>query len=316
MIFERDIKALKEVYSDLLVEYGRKDSRIVIVEADLMKSGSLDKFQKVFPDRTFDIGIAESNMICVAAGLSVMGWLPFTHTFSVFASRRCCDQINQSVAYAGCNVKMCGSDPGITTELNGGTHMSLDDVGIMRGIPTMTIFEPVDQTQLEAMFPQILELETPIYIRLFRPNAINIYGNRTVEHKLGKGVVLREGIDVTVAASGIMVAEALTAAEILAAQGVATEVINIHTMKPLDEEMILKSVAKTGCVVTAENGSIYNGLGSAVAECLAEHRPVPMKRIGVQDHFGQIGHVDELLKAFGMSAEDIAAAAMELVDHK
>ena len=142
MIYEREERPLKEVYSDLLVEYGRKDPRIVIVEADLMKSGSTDKFQQEFPDRTFDVGVAEANMICVAAGLSLMGKIPFTHTFAVFASRRCCDQINQSVAYAGCNVKMCGSDPGITTELNGGTHMAMDDVGIMRSIPEMTIFVP------------------------------------------------------------------------------------------------------------------------------------------------------------------------------
>ena len=215
MIYEREERPLKEVYSDLLVEYGRKDPRIVIVEADLMKSGSTDKFQQEFPDRTFDVGVAEANMICVAAGLSLMGKIPFTHTFAVFASRRCCDQINQSVAYAGCNVKMCGSDPGITTELNGGTHMAMDDVGIMRSIPEMTIFEPVDSRQLRAVFPQILNLETPVYIRLFRPNATRIFTGEETDYRLGKGIVLREGSDVTILSSGIMVAEALKAAELL-----------------------------------------------------------------------------------------------------
>ncbi len=312
MTLERENIALKEVYSDLLVEYGAKDPRIVIVEADLMRSGSTDKFQKAFPDRTFDVGIAESNMMCVAAGLSLMGKIPFTHTFAVFASRRCCDQINQSVAYAGCNVKMCGSDPGITTELNGGTHMSMDDIGILRGIPTMTVFEPVDSCQLKALFPQILALETPAYTRLFRPNAYKIFSEET-DFQLGKGVVLREGTDVTLIASGIMVFEALKAAELLAQEGIGAEVINIHTIKPLDTELILASAAKTGCVVTAENGSIYNGLGSAVAEVLCENLPRPLRRIGVQDHFGQIGHVEELLDAFHMSGKDIAEAGRSLV---
>lgn len=316
MDFQREEKALKEVYSDLLVEYGKKDSRIVIVEADLMRSGSTDKFQKVFPERTFDVGIAESNMICVAAGLAVMGKIPFTHTFSVFATRRCCDQINQSVAYAGCNVKMCGSDPGITTELNGGTHMGMDDMGIMRSIPTMTIFEPVDSVQLKAVFPQILHLETPVYIRLFRPNAKSVYRNKNVDFKLGTGIVLREGMDVTILSSGIMVTEALEAADILSGRNLSAEVINIHTVKPLDSQLILKSAAKTGCVVTAENGSIYNGLGSAAAECLSENLPCPLRRIGVRDHFGQIGHIEELLTAFHMAAEDIAIAAIELINRK
>lgn len=316
MIYEREERPLKEVYSDLLVEYGRKDPRIVIVEADLMKSGSTDKFQQEFPDRTFDVGVAEANMICVAAGLSLMGKIPFTHTFAVFASRRCCDQINQSVAYAGCNVKMCGSDPGITTELNGGTHMAMDDVGIMRSIPEMTIFEPVDSRQLRAVFPQILNLETPVYIRLFRPNATRIFTGEETDFRLGKGIVIREGSDVTILSSGIMVAEALKAAELLEEQQIQAEIINIHTIKPLDTRLIIESAAKTGCVVTAENGSIYNGLGSAAAECLAEHLPRPMKRIGVQDCFGQIGHVEELLNAFHMAAEDIAAAAAELVRNK
>ncbi|MCI8662140.1 MAG: transketolase family protein [Hungatella sp.] len=316
MTLERENIALKEVYSDLLVEYGAKDPRIVIVEADLMRSGSTDKFQKVFPERTFDVGIAESNMMCVAAGLSLMGKIPFTHTFAVFASRRCCDQVNQSVAYAGCNVKMCGSDPGITTELNGGTHMSMDDIGIMRGIPTMTVFEPVDSCQLRALFPQILALDTPVYIRLFRPNTYKIFSEKDRDFKLGKGVVLKKGTDVTIIASGIMVAEALKAAEELSGEGIDAEVINIHTIKPLDTELILASAAKTGCVVTAENGSIYNGLGSAVAEVLSEHLPCPLKRMGVQDHFGQIGHVEELLDAFHMSCRDIAEAGRGLAQRR
>lgn len=316
MILKRENIPLKEVYSDLLVEYGARDERIVIVEADLMKSGSTDKFQKKYPERTFDVGIAESNMICVAAGLSLMGKIPFTHTFAVFASRRCCDQVNQSVAYAGCNVKMCGSDPGITTELNGGTHMSMDDIGIMRAVPTMTVFEPVDSRQLRAAFPRILALDTPVYIRLFRPNAYEITQKDSEDFQLGRGIVLREGTDVTIIASGIMVAEALKSAEALEKEGIWAEVINIHTIKPLDTELILASAAKTGCVVTAENGSVYNGLGSAVAECLGENLPRPMKRIGVQDHFGQIGHVEELLRVFHMSYEDIAQAARCLVENK
>lgn len=315
MKFEKDSKELKQTYVELLIEYGKKDQRICIVEADLMRSAGTMPFSQVFPERTFDVGIAEANMMCVAAGLSSMGKIPFTQTFCVFASRRCLDQIEQSVAYAKQNVKMCGTDPCITTELNGGTHQAMDDLGIMRGIPGMTIFEPVDGAQMRKVFPQIVERYGPCYIRLFRQAPDRIFSDEA-EFELGKGVVLREGRDVSIFASGVEVSEALRAWELLKAEGIDAEVINIHTLKPLDEELVIKSVSKTGCAVTAENGSILNGLGSAVSECLAENAPAPVRRIGVRDRLGEIGHLDELKKVMRMSGGDIAAAAKQVMERR
>lgn len=315
MEFTRDLCELKEVYVNLLIEYAKKDERICIVESDLMRSGGTMPFGRMFPERTFDVGIAEADMMCIAAGLSYMGKIPFTQTFCVFATRRCLDQIEQSVAYAKQNVKICGTDPGITTELNGGTHESMDDMGIMRAIPGMTIFEPVDGNQLKKIFPQILNQYGPCYIRLFRPAPYTIFDENT-EFTLGRGTVLKEGGDVTILAGGVEVADALNAWELLKAEGVNAEVINIHTLKPLDTELIIKSVSKTGCAVTAENGSIINGLGSAVAECLVEHRPVPLKRIGVRDRFGEIGHLEELKKVMGMTSDDIVLGAKEVIERR
>lgn len=315
MKFNKDEKELKQVYVDLLIEYAKKDERICIVESDLMRSGGTMPFSKIFPERTFEAGIAEANMMCIAAGLSYMGKIPFTHTFCVFASRRCLDQIEQSVAYSKQNVKMCGTDPGITTELNGGTHQALDDIGIMRGIPNMTIFEPVDANQLIQIFPQLLQKDGACYIRLFRQKADHIFeGSQNFE--LGKGVVLKEGKDVTIIATGVEVKEALLAWELLKNKGIDAEIINIHTIKPLDCELIIKSTRKTGCVITAENGSVINGLGSAVAECIGEFNPVPIKRIGIPDRFGEIGHLDELKRVMGMSAKDIAEEAERLIERK
>lgn len=315
MNYVKETTDMKSVYSNLLIEYGKKDPRICICEADLSRSAGTSKFTEHFPERTFNVGIAEANMIGVASGLSYMGKIPFTQTFCVFASRRCLDQIEQSVAYAKQNVKMCGTDPGITTELNGGTHESLDDVGIMRAIPSMTIVEPVDSTQLKSIFPQILNQYGPCYIRLIRGVADKIYDEGT-EFTLGKGTYLTRGKDVSIVASGIEVIEALKAKDLLEKDGYSAEVINIHTIKPLDEQIIIESAQKTGCMVTAENGSIINGLGSAVCECLSENYPVPIKRIGIRDRFGEIGHVDELKKVMLMTSTDIYRAAIDVMDRK
>ena len=312
---ELDNRWLRETYTDCLIEAAKRDDRIVILEADLMKAAGTTRFAAEFPDRTFDVGIAEADMIGVAAGMSAMGKIPFTHTFTPFATRRCCDQVTLSVAYAGLNVKMMGSDPGVTAELNGGTHMSMEDVAIMRNIPGMVIFEPTDSAQLRAAFPQIVAHYGPVYIRLFRRQAVKIYQDGCA-FTLGKGVVLREGTDVTIAASGIMTAEALGAADLLAAEGIHAEVLNIHTIKPFDEELLLKSAAKTGCVVTAENHSILNALGSAAAECLSENLPRPLQRIGVTDHFGEVGTTAYLKEKYGLTAKDIAAAAKKAIARK
>lgn len=306
---------LRETYVDLLLEYAAKDPRIVLVEADLMKAAGTNRFQEAFPDRVVNVGIAESNMISTAAGMAAMGKIPFTHTFTAFSSRRVCDQVTLSVAYAGLKVVIMGSDPGITAELNGGTHMSMEDMAIMRNIPGMTVFEPVDSAQLRQAFPQILEHPGPVYIRLLRRTAVKVF-DENAPFQLGKGIVLREGEDVTIFATGIMVAEALKAAQLLQNEGVEAEVVNLHTLKPLDRELVAHCARQTGAVVTAENHSVLNALGSAVAEVLAEECPVPLVRVGVQDHFGEVGLTSFLMEKYHMTAADIAEAARRSIAKK
>lgn len=312
---ELENRWLRETYVDLLIEAAEKNDQIVILEADLMKAAGTGRFKDQFPDRTFNVGIAEANMISVAAGMASMGKIPFTHTFTPFATRRACDQVTLSVAYAGLNVKMMGSDPGVTAELNGGTHMSMEDISIMRNIPGMVVFDPTDSAQLRAAFPQIIAHDGPVYIRLLRRAAVKVF-EEGCDFTLGKGIILRKGGDVTIAAEGILVAEALDAAELLAAEGISAEIINFHTIKPLDEELLLTSAKKTGCVVTAENHSVIGGLGSAAAECLGEQLPTPIKRVGVLDHFGEVGSTEFLKEKYGLKAVNIADAARQAVRMK
>lgn len=307
---------LRDTYVDLLLEYAAKDERIVLVEADLARAAGTLRFREQYPERMVDVGVAEANMVGVAAGMAAMGKIPFAHTFTPFMSRRACDQVTLSVAYTGLNVRLVGSDPGITAELNGGTHMSMEDIAIMRSIPGMVVFEPTDSTQLREAFPHLLKYQGPIYIRLLRRNAAKVFRECTGDFQLGKGVLLREGKDITLVASGIMTAETLDAADLLEKEGISAEVINIHTVKPLDEELILRSARKTCAVVTAENGSILNGLGSAVAECLSEKEPTILKRVGVQDSFGEVGLTDYLKERFGLTASAVADAARECIMRK
>lgn len=312
---ELEQKWLRETYVDMLIEAAKNDDRIVILEADLMKAAGTGRFKDEFPERTVNVGIAEANMISVAAGMSAMGKIPFTHTFTPFSTRRVCDQVTISVAYAGLNVKIMGSDPGVTAELNGGTHMSMEDVAIMRNIPGMVIFEPTDSAQLRAAFPQIIAHQGPVYIRLLRRTAVKIFEDGC-RFQLGKGNVLQDGNDVTIAASGIMTAEAVEAGRQLAAEGIQAEIINIHTIKPFDKQLLLSSAQKTGAVVTAENHSILNALGSAAAECLSEHLPTPLRRVGVDDHFGEVGFTEPLKEKYGLKACDIVRAAKESIAMK
>ncbi len=306
-MMELENRWLRETYVDLLLEYAGRNKDIVLVEADLMRAAGTLRFQEQYPDQVINVGIAEANMIGVAAGLSAMGKIPFTHTFTPFATRRACDQVTLSVAYAGLNVKMMGSDPGVTAELNGGTHMSMEDVSIMRNIPGLVVVEPTDSAQLIKAFPQILEHDGPVYIRLLRRNAVKLFDD-DCPFELGKGIVMQEGNDVTIIASGIMTAQAMKAAGLLAQEGIRAEVINIHTVKPIDRKLVVASAQKTGAVVTAENHSVIGGLGAAVAECLDEHRIV-MRRVGVKDHFGEVGSTDFLMEKYGLLAKDIVDAA-------
>ncbi|NSW89683.1 MAG: transketolase family protein [Firmicutes bacterium] len=310
-----DDKELRAVYCESLIALAEKDERIVLLEADLMKASGTVPFKERFPERTVDVGVAEANMIGVAAGLSAFGKIPFANSFTAFATRRCFDQITISVAYAGLNVKIGGTDPGVTAELNGGTHMSLEDVGIMRTLPGMTIFEPVDGTQLKKAMPQIAAHYGPVYIRLYRRRAFKIFDDG-YKFDLWKSDLLLDGKDVTLFVTGILVRSALDAAEILKVKGISAKVVNIHTIKPIDREGVISAARETGAVVTVENHNIIGGLGSAVAEVLIEECPVPMKRIGVADHFGEVGRKEYLFEKYHMTAGDIARAAEEVIAKK
>lgn len=311
----REKTEMRSAYCSSLIRLAQKDDRVVVLDADLMKSMGMVPFMEAFPDRAFDVGIQEANMMGVAAGLSAAGMIPYAHSFAPFATRRCFDQVFLSCGYARLNVRIAGSDPGVTAAYNGGTHMPFEDMGILRNVPDITILEPVDSVMLSNLVEQTLEPYGVFYIRLLRKNAVKIYEEGS-KFQIGRAVQLREGSDVTIFATGIMVSEALKAAEALSAEGISARVVNIFTLKPIDREMIEKCAEETGAIVTAENHSIINGLGSAVAEVLAETLPVPMERVGVKDLFGEVGPVDYLMKRFELTSEDIAAKVRRVVERK
>lgn len=285
-----------------------QDEKIVILDADLSKPNGTAPLYKKYPNRCFNVGISEQNMVSVAAGLAAYGFKPLVVTFTPFATRRVCDQIAISVAYAKNNVKILGTDPGITAELNGGTHMSMEDVGVVRSIPGVVIYDAVDYHQLEQALPQIMNYDGPLYIRMPRKLYPEVF-TEDYKYELFKSDVVKEGTDVSIIATGIMVKPALDAAEILAKEGVSAEVISVNTIKPLDEETILKSVKKTNKVVTCENHNVVGGLFSAVCELMCREYPIKVTPIGVQDEFGQVGKYKDLAAYYKMTAEDIVKAA-------
>ena len=315
MKIEKDAKELRAVYAEGLIALAEKDERIVVCEADLMNANGTTAFMKAFPERTFDVGIAEANMIGVAAGLAACGKIPFANSFTPFATRRCLDQVTISCAYTKLPVKIGGTDPGICAQLNGGTHMSLEDMALMRAIANMVVFEPTDAEQFRQAIPQIAYNDAPTYIRIHRTQADKVF-DTDYRFKLGRADVLRDGADVAIFCSGIMVIRSLAAAELLAEQGIDAAVVNVHTLKPLDEETILQYAAKCRAVVTAENHSVIGALGGAVAELLGEKCPTVMRRIGVRDRFGEVGKLDYLEKTFHMTPADVAEAAKSAVAAK
>jgi transketolase len=306
---------MRTVFVSALEKLMASDERVVLVDADLGRANGTLGLKQKFPDRTFNVGVAEQNMASVAAGLASYGYIPFINSFAAFATRRICDQVTISIAYAEQNVKIVGTDPGITAELNGGTHMSMEDVGVLRSIPRMVIFEPADAMQLAKAMPAVVAHNGPVYIRLSRKVAPVIFPE-DYGFSLFKADILKEGNDITLFATGIMVAGALEAAGKLLEKGISAEVINTHTIKPLDAETVLRSVRKTGAAVTCENHNIIGGLRSAVAEVITEEYPVPLKAIGVRDHFGQVSKTPYLLKKFKMTADDIAETAMDCLKLK
>lgn len=312
---ETEKKVMREVYCETLQRMAEEDKRVVVVEADLAAPIGTVPFAKQFPERFFDCGVQESNMVGIGAGLSAAGMVPFAHTFAAFAARRCLDQVFVSACYARLNLKLVGSDPGITALYNGGTHMGLEDMGAFLGIPDITLVEPADTAMLEDLLRTAKDTYGVFYIRMNRKNAVQIY-EKGSHFEVGKGVTLREGTDVTLMSSGILVAESLKAADILAAQGVSARVVNLFTWKPLDEGLVERCAYETGAIVTAENHQLANGLGKCVAGVVCATHPVPMGFIGAQDRFGEVGDMPYLLERFALRAEDIAAKALETVARK
>jgi len=300
-------KEMRAVYAQALIELAEKDERIVLLEADLMKASGTVIFKKRFPDRTFQVGVAEANMVGIAAGLSAGGKIPFADTFSCFAARRAYDQFFISANYARQNVKLVGTDPGVTAAFNGGTHMSFEDIGLMRNVPKLVVFEPSDPVSLKKLVEKNACHKGSTYMRLQR-KAANILYSENEEFELGKGKIFFDGTDVTIIATGVvMVNEALAARELLSKKGISAAVIDMHTIKPIDAELVLTYAKKTGFIVTCENHQIFNGLGSAVAEVLSENQPTLLKRIGVNDEFGEVGTQKYLQERFGLTSENIVS---------
>lgn len=310
-----DNMEMRQVLCKELEAMMNKDERILVLDADLANANGTLSLRDKFPERAFDLGIAEQNMAGVAAGLAAYGFIPFITSFTAFATRRICDQITISIAYAKRNVKIIGTMSGITAETNGGTHMSMEDIGVLRSIPDMVIFEPVDNTQLAKALPEIVKYDGPIYIRMIRKLNPVIFKD-DYKFDLFKADTLKEGKDVTIFASGIMVEEALKAEKLLKEDNIDAEIINIHTIKPVDREAVVASARKTGAVVTCENHNVIGGLKSAVAEVLIEECPVPLRAVGVQDHFGEVAGKDYLMKKYHMTSEDIVKAAKEVIKLK
>jgi transketolase len=306
-------KEMRAVYAQTLIELAEKDDNIVVLEADLMKATGTASFKARFPERTFNVGVAEANMVGIAAGLSAAGKIPFAASFACFAARRAYDQFFISGNYARQNIKLVGTDPGVAAAYNGGTHMPFEDVGIIRNIPKIVIVEPSDPVSLKAVIKLMADYKGCTYLRLFRKAAEELY-KEDENFELGKGKILHDGNDITLIACGvIMVKEALKAREILESKGLSAAVIDMHTIKPLDNELVIRYAMKTKAVISCENHQVINGLGSAVAECLSENYPVKMKRIGIQDEFGEVGTQDYLQKRFGLTAENIVTASCELL---
>lgn len=308
-------KEMREVFAQVMDELTRSDSRVVYLDADIINSIKMTAFSKKYPQRTINCGIQEANMIGVAAGISETGLIPFAHTFAPFATRRVMDQIFVSVAYANLNVRIIGSDPGITAGSNGGTHIPFEDMGMMRCIPNATILEPADSIVLADMLRQTKDLYGLYYIRLSRKKSEQIYQEGST-FTIGKSNLLREGNDVTVIASGICVADACKAADELLQEGIKARVIDMFTIKPIDREAIILAAKETEAIVTIENHNIMNGLGSAVAEVMCEEAPACLVRLGAQDRFGEVGTVDYLKKVLHMSVEDIKDAARKAIAKK
>jgi len=308
-------KDTRSGFGEGLLELGKKNPKVVALCADLTGSLKMDAFEDSFPERFFQVGISEANMIGMAAGLTIGGYIPFTGTFANFSTGRVFDQIRQSVAYSGKNVKICASHAGITLGEDGATHQILEDIGMMKMLPGMTVINPCDFNQTKQATLAIANYKGPVYLRFGRPKVPNFIPE-DFPFEVGKAITLREGSDVSIFATGHLVWPALEAAKVLAENGITAEVINIHTIKPLDKEAILESVSKTSCVVSAEEHQMNGGLGDSIAQLLTRKMPVPMEYIAVKDVFGQSGTPEQLLEHYGLTKENIIKAVSVVIRRK
>jgi transketolase len=308
-------KDTRSGFGDGLTELGKSNKNVVALCADLIGSLKMDDFKKNHPERFFQIGIAEANMIGIAAGMTIGGKIPFTGTFANFSTGRVYDQIRQSIAYSDKNVKICASHAGLTLGEDGATHQILEDIGLMKMLPGMTVINTCDYNQTKAATIAIASYNGPVYLRFGRPKVANFTPENQI-FEIGKALKLQEGKDVTIVATGHLVWEALQAAETLNEQGISAEVINIHTIKPLDDEAILNSVSKTRCIVTAEEHNFLGGLGESVARVLATNNPTPQEFVDTQDTFGESGTPEQLIEKYGLNANAICKAVLKVIDRK
>ena len=307
--------ATRDAYGKALVKLGQINEQVVVLDADLSKSTKTNDFYKAYPDRFFNMGIAEQNLIGAACGLATAGKIPFASSFAMFATGRAFEIIRNSVAYPKLNVKVCATHAGITVGEDGASHESIEDIAIMRSVPNMTVLVPADGVEAEQMILEAARVYGPMYVRLGRSAVPTIF-DENYKFEIGKGVVVREGNDATIIACGIMVYEAIKASEELALEGINTRVINMSTIKPIDKELIINAARETKAIVTAEEHSIIGGLGSAVSEVVSEECPVVVKKVGVNDSFGESGTPAELLKKYGLTSNDIVRAVKEAITKK
>ncbi|MBN1043490.1 transketolase family protein [Clostridium botulinum] len=308
--------ATREAYGKALVKLSNINKDVVVLDADLSKSTKTADFKAAAPERFINMGIAEANMMGVASGLSTCGKVPFVSTFAMFAAGRAFEQIRNSICYPKLNVKVCATHAGLTVGEDGASHQSVEDISLMRSIPNMTVINPADAIETEAAILAVAEYNGPCYVRLGRLAVENVNDNSNYKFEIGKGVTLANGNDVTIVATGIMVKLALEAKEELAKEGIDARVVNIHTIKPIDSELLIKAAKETGAIVTAEEHSIIGGLGSAVSEVLCEEMPVPVLKVGIEDTFGESGKPEQLLKAYGLTTEKIVEKAKKAVSIK
>lgn len=311
-----DMVATRDAYGKALVELGKVNKNIVVLDADLSKSTKTYAFGQEFPERFVNVGIAEQNLMGVAAGLSTAGKIVFASTFAIFATGRAFEIVRNSIGYPKLNVKICATHSGITVGEDGASHQAIEDISCMRTIPNMTVIVPSDSVETRAVIHAVSKMDGPVYVRLGRLAVPVINDKASYKFEIGKGVVLNKGDDATIIATGLMVGEALEAARELETEGIKARVINIHTIKPIDENLIIEAAGETGAIVTAEEHNIIGGLGSAVAEVIGENYPVPLKRIGIKDTFGESGKPAELIKKYGLTSGDIVKAVINVIDRK